>query len=146
MTESIAYQCHAAIVSTIQALSLTGIQSAEIRIQKALRDRASIRRGIAVVPQRAIEAPGTNERDDIGHAVLVVFVQGTGNGYSDDLTRIETWRQSVRRAFHNKRLSGVTESIGCSVSQGDPYMPKELQDQNDVSSLMIRCWTRETRN
>lgn len=146
MTDAVDYQCYSAIVTTIQGLSLNGIQSSEVKLRKVMRDRSHIQRGITVVPQAAIEAPGVNERDDFGHGVLVVFVQGTANGYSDDIDRITTWRQSVRRAFHNKRLSGVTESIGCSVRHGEPFLPKELQGQNDVSALMIRCWTREQRS
>lgn len=139
------YDCYSAVVTAIQGLALTGVENSEVKLRKVMRDRSHIHKGVTVVPIKAIEAPGVNERDDFGHGVLVVFVQGTANGYSDDIDRVTTWRQAVRRAFHNKRLSGVTPSIVCWVSHGDPYLPKELQGQNDVSSLMIRCWTREQR-
>ena len=145
MTDSIAKQCYDAVVTGIQALSLSGLETTEVNLRKVVRDRAHIHRGVTLAPMRATEAAGTNERDDFGYGVLVIFVQGTGNGYGDDIERVSQWRQQVRKTFHNKRLSGVTQSSVCSVQHGDPFLPKELQGQNDVSSLVIRCWTRETR-
>jgi len=145
MTDSILKRCGDTIVEIIQGIVLDGISQDEIKLRKTYRDRDSIFRGISVVPVPEREAPGTNVRDDYGYGFLIVFCQGTGHGWSEDIDRITLWRQQVKRAFNNKRLTGVPEVYICTFEAGDPFMAKEYQNSNDVSSLVIRCWARETR-
>jgi hypothetical protein len=145
MPDAVAKQCADAIVTVIQSLSLTGIESSEVTARKVARDAAQVRRGIQVAFTTDSVGGGTNERDDIGYGFIVTCCQGTSRGDTDDLDRVTLWRQQIRRAFHNQRLSGVNEIYICTVSPGDQFIPKELRKHNDVSALYVRCWSREQR-
>lgn len=145
MTDSVEKQCHDAIVAAIQAIGLEGVQSTEVVLRKVPRDRNHLNKGVTVSPVKAIEAAGTNERDDFGYAALVTLTEGTSNGGTENMGRVSLWREQIRKVFHNKRLSAVALSVVCSVGHGDSFLPKELQGHNDVSTLLIRCWTREGR-
>ena len=132
-------------MAAIQGLTLTGIESGEIQLRKVHRDAETISRGITVSPGNTTEGIGTNAQDDFGYGMLVYFVTGTGNGYSDDIDRMTLWREQVRKQFHNKRITSVTTNTVCNVSPGDSYITKELRNNQDVSALLLRVWTREQR-
>jgi len=145
MTDSIAKQIYDAVVTVIQALSLANLESTEIVLRKVPRDRNQLFRGITVSPAFTAELTGTNASDDWGYGILITFATGTGNGYSEDIDRMTLWRENVRKAFHNKRLSTIAACTKSIVSPGESYLTKELRNNNDVSALMLRVWTRELR-
>lgn len=145
MPDSVMKQCGDAIVTVIEGLDLTGIEDTEVTLRKLYRDGDSIQRGVSVCPVPEREAPGTNVRDDYGYGFLIVMCQGTGHGMSDDIDKVTLWRQSIKRAFNNKRLTGVSECYICTFEAGDTFMPREYQGSRDVSSFVVRCWCREPR-
>lgn len=145
---SLLTQCGDQIVSVIQALALTGIDNTEIQLRKSYYadSGAQIFKGISVVPVPERESPGTNVRDDWGRGYLITCAQGTGHGSIEDIDKISTWRQSIIRAFNNKRaLSTVTECYICTFEPGDMFVPKEYKDNKDVTMFVIRAWCREPR-
>lgn len=145
MTDSIAQQIYTAVIAGIQGLTLAGIEAGEIQLRKVYRDASAISRGITVSPAATSEGIGTNAQDDFGYGMIVYFVTGTGNGYSDDIDRMTLWREQVRKLFHNKRITSVATNTVCKINPGDAYIAKELRKNQDVSALTLRVWTREQR-
>lgn len=145
MPDSLLKQCGDTVVSTIEGLDLTGIEDAEITLRKTYRTPEYVFKGVSVVPVPEREAPGTNVRDDYGYGYLIVMCQGTGQGFSEDIDKVSLWRQQIKKAFNNKRLSGITENYICTFEPGEPFMAKEFLDNKDIGAMVIRCWCRETR-
>lgn len=151
MTDSVYKQTIDEVVTTIQGLSLTGIESAEVVARKfPWDDTHPPIKGITVSWGDEKEAEGTTCRDDIGYPCYVTMVQGTGKGWSDDMDRITQWRESIRRAFHRHRLTTVSATdvnhIICKVLHGDIELPDKYKSNYDVGQLIVMCWFREPRS
>ncbi len=146
MTTAMAMTVYNSVVTAIQGLTLDGLQTSEVQLRKVYRDTVKISRGVTVSPGNTIEGKGTNATDDWGYGMLIYFVAGTGKGYSEDIDRMTLWREQVRKLFHNKRISAVPTNNICTVAPGDAYITKEQRANQDVSALLLRPWTRETRN
>ncbi|WP_439623376.1 hypothetical protein [Gemmata sp.] len=85
-----------------------------------------------------------NGRDDLGHPVrvqIMVHCVKFDNSIKDTL---RAYRQAVFRAFHNQRLSGVTESVRNRVELGGIAMIRGDAPLAN-SELTVRCVTREVR-
>jgi hypothetical protein len=146
MVDSLQKQCGDAVVTAIQALALTGIESNEIKLRKTFTNDKDghVLKGISVCPVPERESPGTNQRDDYGYGFLIVMCQGTGHGNSQDIDKVSLWRQSTKRIFNNKRLS-VTECYICTFEPADQFVLKKYMENKDVAMFVIRCWCREPR-
>ena len=146
MPDSVMMQCGNSVVTTIQALSLSTLDTAtEVMLRKVYADGAQVFRGVSVIPVPEREAPGTNVRDDYGYGFLIVCAKGSGHGSREDIDVVSLWRQQIKKAFNNKRLSGVTEVYICTFEPGEPFMKKEYLENRDISAMVIRCWARESR-
>lgn len=136
----------AAVVTVIKALSLSGVSSANITEGKLPLDRNLTLPSI-LCSQFGSEQmlPGTCGSDDYGYPVLVVIVSAGNQNNATSDTELQ-WRQSIRNAFHNKRLSGVSAVWKCVVEPGEIVSPAEWRDSNlTVSALTVRAITREVR-
>lgn len=154
--ESVAYQTLVAVRDTIAALNLEGVAGENVRWQKVPfeeRQLEDLPDGVVLVSPGTEEIPpadGTNARDDVTYPVQVVYAQKSGEPHlTDRLNRMLTWRQSIRRAFHHQRLSGVSETgtdhIFCTVRPGVVILPASFQKRIDAGALVVRCEFRETR-
>lgn len=138
------------VATVIQGLSLTGVNSDAIVVRKLPWSKDFIHKGITISWDDEHEARGTNERDDWGYPCLVTMVRGEGKGWKEHLGDIATWRQTIRRTFHNKRpLSSVSETgtcnLICTVTNRSPTIPEWWEGNYDVGQLLILAWYRETR-
>ena len=154
MPNAVYRQALDAVVTTIQALSLTDIPSDEIVVRKRPWDDRDTHVGITVWPNTEriddwTPAEGTNNRDMVGYPCVVTMITGTSRGWDENLTKITTWRQTIRRAFHNQRLDGVSETgtnrVICKVEHEAPTIPKEYVKNRDASQLVVWCWFLEKR-
>ena len=154
MTDSVYQQVMEAIRDDIRALSLDRIEDAEIQVRKVFSNVVFEHRGITITPEveqnddvNPIE--GTNERDLIGYPCLLTLVDGTGQGWSDNISNITTWRQSIRRAFSNQRLTGISDTgihpVCCRVQHRQPVVPQQFQENRDIGQMVIWAWYLEPR-
>lgn len=145
-------QCEDAVVSVIRSLSLKGLQASEIVARRRAWHQLGdgtwvIHRGITVFPEPEVEAPGTNEREDIGYGIGVAMIVPTTHNTSEGRDLVTTWRAALRRKIYHDALSIVLPSglyLQTKVSHRELVLPKDA-DRFEVSGLLIRCWMRESR-
>lgn len=88
---------------------------------------------------------GTNQRDDIGYPVYVLFLSRNPEDFSDE-GRVMLWRQQVSRAFRNQHLPGVPEHLGECEVEPDPVIEvDERAYEYQFSALTLRHFAREPR-
>lgn len=97
---------------------------------------------------------GTNERDDPTYSCIVAIVLANGR---DNTTRGMglqlAWRETVRRAFHNKStlvwtdlaLQSGYDFQRCYVSAGEPFIEAAKRMQYDAQYWAIDFIVREPR-
>lgn len=164
------YAIMTAVQSALRDLSLTDIDSSNIRIAKVHSERETVfpdLPGILIMPLGAesiVATSGTNASDDIGYPVaVIVFDQDrqqsdTGlpaeavEGTQDQEFRYEQkliWREKIRKQFINQRLTLTGPSVNvnrCTVEPGEVVRSDDWLENNIwVSSMVFRFWTRETR-
>ncbi|MFN0051077.1 MAG: hypothetical protein ACKV0T_02740 [Planctomycetales bacterium] len=137
----------------IQGLNLPGLGAANVVIQKVPADRVQ---DLPAVPLPAVLiAPwgaelveplaGTNLRDDIIHPVRVMILAADDADQSFSLSQYLDWRERLRRTFHNQRLT----TPPCFVIHVEPLPIVDRAAWSDrhlfVSSLLLRCHSREPR-
>jgi len=122
------------------ALTLTDCEEVAVRAEP--KDGDAFYPGITISQKTESEHRGTNERDDIGYPVLITFVVNNDvDPTEDDL--FATWRQTIRKAFIHKKLSGVTSVCTCLVEHGPVF--QDVPDHLDVGTMVLRFISRETR-
>jgi len=151
MTDTVFKQALDQVRQIIEDLQLDGIGAGEIKVRKfPWDDTHPPLKGITISWDDEVEGKGTNCRDDIGYPIVVTFVQGTGKGWSDDMSRITFWRETVRRRFLNARLEDVSATgvhpLTCKVRHGKPELPDKYKSNFDVSQIVIVAWFREPRS
>ncbi|MAH50428.1 hypothetical protein CMI37_31695 [Candidatus Pacearchaeota archaeon] len=140
--------CMTDIKNQIDALSLSDLGDNNVVIRKAPWDleRNRIHTGITVhLPLQEHELPGTNSCDDIVYPIMVTVIRGTGGSELDNMARLGTWRQKIRREFINQRLSTVVSVYTCRIKFGRVLLPKQYRDNYDATTMAILCVSRETR-
>lgn len=151
MPDSTFKQALDAVVTAIQSLSLTNLPSDEVRVRrwpwKKTPDGYFAHRGITVHPLMEQEGLGTNLRDDIGYGVGISMCVGSDHAAYENIDQIPAWREAIRKNLNHQRLAISTSgdnTLDCLVSHGQLNLPKEL-DQHEISTLVLRCWMRESR-
>lgn len=103
--------------------------------------------GITIVPAGDEEGIGTNERDDVDYATLIVrSIHSLGN---DDMEAKSLFKDEVRRIFHHKRITlpDQTNQLYCRVQHGPISTPQKWKsDNNSVTAIKIMTLLRETRD
>lgn len=154
MADAIYKQWLDAVVIRIRQLTLSRIAENEIVLRKVPWDGGMLHRGITVSPmQEQIDGTGsdlsTNAKDMMGYPAAIVFVEGTGKGWGEDIDVVSMWRQQVRRAFHNKRIGNVEDTdtlrAVARVTHGGLFLPKEYTKNRDVSQMTVWGWYLEPR-
>ena len=148
-------QALTAVRDTIAGLTLTRIATNEMVVRKLPANPSMWNRGITVSPESsriddAEPSESTNERDMMGYPCIVTMVDGTGQGWADNISNITQWQQNIRRAFHNKRISGLSETgsnhVICKVTHNKLADPKAYPENLDVSQLIVWVWVLEIRS
>lgn len=79
---------------------------------------------------------GTNERDDFVYPVLLsYYTKGTPNSTSRNGYDPTDVRNTLRLAFHMKRLSGVSDVLKCEYN-GRPVVTFDLPRAEDLSTVV----------
>ena len=148
-SESVYVAIQAAVVAAIKALSLSSIGT-NVTSRKMMHDRnLSSKPVVVVAPSRADQAPplgGTNISDDIIYSVGVGIVDDdTQQVTDDDLPELTLWREQVRKAFHNKRLAGVTSVYNVTVTPGAVSDFAAWQGNKNETLLVLNVYSREQR-
>lgn len=136
-----------AVLATIQGLSLSGISNASI-VERVLPVDRQLTPPFVLVTEagQETELPGTTGADDWGYPVLVAIVSAS-NQSTATVDGELLWRERVRKAFHNKRLAGITSVWRCLVEPGPVIDPTAWQQANlTVSTLTVRVISREVRS
>lgn len=149
MPDSLYRQALDQVVTVIQGLALSSLENAEIRVGKFTWDNEYTNRGITVEPGDEIEGRGTNLRDDIGYPCVVTMVTGTSREWAQNVTLVTGWRQAIRRAFHEKRITIATldqsNRIICKVLHAPFKVPDQYREHWDAGRLIVWVWFREQR-
>lgn len=144
--DAVHQQCLDAIEAVVDALALTGINGVE---QQKTPDEMRIRcdmPAVIITPYGRPETMqgGTNQQDDLGYPVYIVFMMRDPDDQSTQ-ARTLLWRQQVSRAIRNQRLAGVSEVHHC-VIEPDPVLTMNPADYSLIASAMlVRCVARELR-
>lgn len=141
---------HKTIADTIMAELRSKMTPSFIGDQMAIFDYESnnpINSGINIVPLGDEEGIGTNERDDVDYATLIVrSTHALGN---DDMEAKSLFKDEVRRIFHHKRIALVDSSnqLYCRVDFGPISIPQKWKSNNNsVTAIKVMTLLRETRD
>lgn len=148
MPDSVHKQCLDAIVTATRALALVPtLESAEIQARRRPKRGERLYTGITFFMLPEQEAPGTNQREDIGYAIGGYIAVGVDSSLHDNIDAIPSWREAIRREFIHQRLSDVSFTGGhyltTTFEPGNFNMP--VDERFEVSTFVIRCWMREPR-
>ncbi len=117
------------VAATIRALNLTGIAGTTHVVSMVVADTQG-GQGTKIPGYPCIicwptapeyEQGGTNVRDTWVYPVgVAMFAQEPDKELSTTIERNRLWRQTIKRAFHQKRLAGVTAGVAwkCEVKPG----------------------------
>lgn len=147
-----------AVRTTIQGLSLTGIDSANIVDMLLGDDQGGSGPNVGGYPciiccynpaggETIDPTAGTNVSDDIEYPVQVIIIATENRDQTTNRTRNWTWRDSIITVFHQKRLSGVTGGVAwrCLVRPGTSAdRPRWLQQQH-AQVLVVTVTVRKGR-
>ena len=143
-----------AVQTAIQGLGLTGLSSSNVLIHKVPRDldkdmpATSPLPAIIISPRDAEGADpraGTNLKDDVVYPIQIVILDQDGQNQTTNFDRYLQWRETIRRTFHNKRLSGVSEVTGVVVQPKTIVDPERWIKGQFVSALVLAVTSREAR-
>lgn len=142
-SDSVFDQCLTAVRNAIVALSLEGIEDADVRKQKLPWDRSKAYPGIFVCPTTERIAPATNRRNDVGYAVAIAMVRASNQNLTAGMDLFLYWRERIRQALEDQPLSGVDEIYTVTIEPGAVYLPDAFANQFDAGALVARCISRE---
>ena len=137
--DAIHYQCCEAIQAFIQALSLTGLDSANVKIQKFPKNRDGMAVGCYITPLRESREPADTGRDEISYRVQVTLVQASDGDLTSNLATELLWRQQITLAMSEHPLTGVEEIHSVIVDPGPVVIPSAFLAQYDISTILLRC-------
>jgi len=137
--DAIHYQCCEAIQAFIQALSLTGISSSNVKIQKLPRNRDGMAVGCYITPLRESREPVDTGRDEISYRIQLTLVQASDGDLTSNLAAELLWRQRITLGLSEKALSGVAEIHSVLVDPGPVVIPSAFLQQYDISTILLRC-------
>ena len=137
------------VVEDLRQLGLPGLDSTDIKVRRLPTDGEVYHKGISVHPVTEIYDDGTNMREDIGYGCGITMVVNNNNNQLYLLDRLLRWREMIRRHFVEKTvLQVMTTLCQIKVEHGPVLDIGELIKRNnyDVSTMVIRVWSRETRS
>jgi hypothetical protein len=153
MATSVFQQVIAAVVAGIQALDLTDILDAnviDLDHNSKIEEQLPSLPGIIVLPitDNIADGGGTNAKDDVEYVVGIgIFSENVGPTTSAaNKDRHMLWRQRIRDAFVNKRLTGLTYT--CKYRGGAPLYDAQYRRLRQMASqtMILRFYSREARS
>ncbi len=133
-------------IQSMCGVSLTGLNAAQIYVQMSPDDKAALFPCVFLTPQSAEQFQvATNLRDDVGHPVVVMIADRNSEDYVTNMPTYLLWRERIIRKFMSQRLSGVAESMICSVEPAPIFDPKLPAYEKMVSAFTLRFKCREPR-
>ena len=146
---AIAKEAADAIVTIIQALSLSGMTSSNIVARKIPTSRNLTDPHITVSPATESEEDGTTGADDWIFPFTVAICKATNQALELDDTFMQ-WRETIRHAFHNKKpatlVSALTPPLKTVRVENGPILDMQnFQANQDVSTLTINVIVRRVR-
>ncbi len=159
-SETILFDILEQIQATVQGLGLDQMPPANVLIQKVPTNRTKdlpADRYPAVIiapwgPEGINPSDGTNSRDDINYRVGLWILasdaidsEQPGQQQAKDFKLYVRWRQAVRKAFHNQRLTSTyghkVEVNPLDVVDRAMWLTKGLW----ISGMVLNVTNRETR-
>lgn len=104
-------------------------------------------KGIIWFPIQELEAPGTTGREDIGYGCGCLICLATDHKLTENVASALECRAKIRRKIIHQRLN-VTISGGYYLTTKVSHLPINQPRGPHVyeaSSLLARCWMRESR-
>lgn len=146
------YPILTAVQTVIQGLNLTGIADDDVRVQwvpttKIPEDITLPAVLISPTKSETINANvGVVGKDDIGYPVGIYLLDKQNRDVTANLERNLGWRSAVIKAFHEKRLSGVSSILYTRVEPDTIVdIPAFFAQNLWKSSLVLRFYSREAR-
>lgn len=142
-------QCALAAKTVIEGLDLPALPATSILVRKFPHHAKEDPTPAIVISTHlpTQHSPATNLSDDVMYPVTVNFVSASNANKTLNQGRMLSWRERVRRAFHQKRLSGVDSVWICNIPPSAPFDPAAfLVGMRDVSPLTLNFISREQRN
>lgn len=154
-TDAVHNQCLDQVQTVIRALGLTDVASASVVTKKLPLERVKNNDSLSypiiiITPEQVTLNPaaGDNVNDDIVYGVGVNIADNDNQERTleANLNKYLLWLQKVSRAFHNKRLSNVSSTIGCHVSPMPPVSANHWLHDLWSSGHLLKFISRENRN
>lgn len=136
-------QCLDAVGAVIQGLVLTGISNTDVYVRKLPWNRNAVTPGIFITPKTETTIERANQTDDFGYGVQVTVVQKSNQNLTANLGAELLWRQQIRNAFIEQRLTAVEEVYSVTYEPGSVILPEGFAAMYDVQAMIFRCKTRE---
>lgn len=140
----------AAVQTAAQALSLTGINSADIKIKKFAWRRGDITvPGVVICPiQERLPNEGTNAADDTDYGVQVSAVVTSNSDNSlDAASQLLEWRKLLIERFREKRITSISglDHYTTRVEPGPVIDAAAFAAGYDATTIYLRVKTRKVR-
>jgi hypothetical protein len=148
-TDSVYEKCLDGVRSNILGLALSGIDDADIIVQKFAWNAEKVTPGIFICPVTESNRPVTSARNDVGYGVQVVIVRAANRSLTSGMTTVLKWREQIRILFDGSvrsgtPLLGVDEVHYVQVEPGPVYDWGAFAAMWDIGSLVVRCYCRES--
>ena len=144
----------------IVSLGLEGVAEKNITVRKLPVARGRGSRGeLAEDEKPAIiistmgtvgDRGGTNVRDDVDYPILISILASDNQDLEKNHDRYLTWARRIRGRLHNQRVvdslaESMADNFNCIVRAGPTTVPTAFWSGIWHSSLLLRCYVRETR-
>ncbi len=143
-------QCALAAKTVLEGLDLPGLPTTSILVRKFGHHNKDTDPKPAIVISTHLptqHTPTTNLSDDVLYPVTVHFISASNANNTLNQGRMISWRERARKAFHQKRLSGVDSVWTCTIPPSAPFDPAWfIGGMRDVSPLTLNFISREQRN
>lgn len=142
--------CAVAVKEAIQALDLAGVDPDNVKVRKFphfRKDLDTLPLVLVTTHLPVTTAPATNLRDDITYPVTVSLFAQSDASQTLNHKRMLLWRETIRKTFHQKRLSGVDSVWTCNIPQSQPFNEAWfIGGMKDQSPLTLNFISRELRS
>lgn len=151
-SDALWYRLLVAVQERIQSLTLTGIDNANVIVQKFPFNKKSnaaqaeqMKVGIFVSPVRETLTFKTNRTDDYGYGIQVTYFAAANRDLTLNLERTLRWRDTLWKAHIFQTLPGFITEFQCQPEPGPVYDAGAFSEQMDAGSLVLRFFSREAR-
>lgn len=140
------YRVLVAVHEKLQALTFSGITSAQILLQKFPLNPKLALTGIYVTPTRETVRGIVNSRDDYGYGVQVSYFWASNRDNTSQMGRTLKWRDQIEKAFNAQPLPDIADfSYQLQIEPGPVFDSRSFAEQFDAGSVVLRIMSREVR-